>query len=411
MGKLNTAKLRTLTDPGTYGDGGGLYLQVRGAEQRAWVYRYTLFGKAHWMGLGAFADVGLAEAREAATAARKQVRAGGDPIAERKAEKAAKRAAAALHTFDEVAAAYLRAHAASWRNAKHRQQWENTLATYASPTLGKLPVASVNVDDITNVLEPIWQEKTETASRLRGRIESVLDFATARGWRSGENPARWKGHLDNLFPSRSKVAAVEHHAALPWQQIGAFWADLAKQEGTSALALRFLILTATRTNETLCARWCEIDLAEKLWTIPAERMKMKREHRVPLSDAALSALADASKLRPKTAPADAPVFPGAKAGKPLSNMALLMTLRRMERGDLTAHGFRSTFRDWTAEVTNYPRDVAEQALAHSLPDKVEAAYRRGDLIEKRRLMMADWSAFCARPAMSGEVIPLHAKTA
>jgi integrase len=409
MGKLNTAKLRTLTEPGVYGDGGGLYLQVRDAEHRSWVYRYTLFGKARWMGLGAFADVSLAEAREAATAARKQVRAGNDPIAARKAEMDAKRSALSLHTFKEVAAAYVAAHEASWRNEKHRQQWRNTLATYADPVLGKMPVAVVDVAAVITVLEPIWREKPETASRLRGRIESVLDFAAARGWRSGDNPARWKGHLDNLLPARSKVAAVEHHAALPWQEIGAFWEDLGKQGGSSALALRLLILTATRTNEALCARWSEIDLSEKVWTIPAERMKAKKEHRVPLSDGALSVLGEAARLRPDNAPADAFLFPGAKAQRPLSNMALLMLLRRMDRDDLTTHGFRSTFRDWAAEATNYPRDVAEQALAHSLPDKVEAAYRRGDLIEKRRLLMRDWATFCARPVGVGDVVPLRTR--
>ena len=244
MAKLNTAKLRTLTKPGVYGDGGGLYLQVRDAEHRSWIYRYTLFGKARWMGLGAFQDVGLAEARETAAAARKQVRQGVDPISTRKAELITKRTAAGLHTFAEVADAYIKAHEAAWRNDKHKQQWRNTLATYAAPILGKMPVLTVDVGAVTCVLEPIWQEKPETASRLRGRIESVLDFATARGWRTGENPARWRGHLENLMPARSKIAAVEHHAALPWRQIGTFMADLAKQQGASALALQFLILTA-----------------------------------------------------------------------------------------------------------------------------------------------------------------------
>jgi integrase len=408
VSKLNSAKLRTLTQPGVHGDGGGLYLQVRDVDHRSWIYRYTLYGKAHWMGLGSFADVSLAEAREAAAVARKQVRKGVDPISARKSEAATKRAAAALHTFGEVSKAYIAAHQGSWRNEKHKQQWRNTLATYAEPILGKMPVATVDVGAVTIVLEPIWREKPETASRLRGRIESVLDFATARGWRTGENPARWRGHLENLMPSRAKIAAVEHHAALRWQEIGGFMADLTKQDGASALALRFLILTASRTGEAIGAKWSEIDLAEQVWTLPAVRMKANREHRIPLSDAALAVLAEAAKLRPDKTSVDAPVFPGAKAGRSLSNMALLMLLRRMGRGDLTAHGFRSTFRDWAAEVTHYPRDVAEQALAHSLPDKVEAAYRRGDLIEKRRLMMQDWATFCARP-LPIVVVPLRAE--
>jgi integrase len=409
VNKLNPAKLRTLTKPGVYGDGAGLYMQVRDADHRSWIYRYTLFGKARWMGLGAFLDVSLAEAREAAAAARKRVRQGVDPIATRKTETTAKRAAGALHTFKEVADAYIAAHESSWRNDKHKQQWRNTLATYAEPILGKMPVATVDVGAVTRVLEPIWREKPETASRLRGRIESVLDYATARGWRSGENPARWRGHLDNLLPATAKIAAVQHHAALPWQEIGAFMADLGQQEGTAALALRYLILTASRTGESIGARWSEVNGLEAVWTVPGARMKAGREHRIPLSDAALAVLADAAKLRKDGAPPDAPVFPGAKEGKPLSNMALLMLLRRMERGDLTAHGFRSTFRDWAAEATNYPRDVAEQALAHSLPDKVEAAYRRGDLIEKRRRMMADWATFCCRPPVAGEIVRLRAK--
>lgn len=407
MPKLNAAKLRTLTQAGTYGDGGGLYLQVRGPENRSWLYRFKLHGKGHLMGLGTLADVSLAEAREAAMIARKLVRQDIDPIAQRKAARVDAAARAGLNTFSEVAEAYIQAHEPSWRNDKHRQQWRNTLDTYAAPVLGKVPVASVDVGAVMRVLEPIWREKTETASRLRGRIESVLDYATARGWRTGDNPARWRGHLDNLLPNRSKVASVEHHAALPWQQIGAFMADLAKQVGASALALRFLILTATRTNETLGARWSEIGLTAKVWTVPATRMKANREHRVPLSDAALAVLTDAATMRISGA-AGAFVFPGAKAGKPLSNMALLMLLRRMERDDLTAHGFRSTFRDWAAESTNHPRDVAEQALAHSLPDKVEAAYRRGDLIEKRRRLMADWGTFCGQPVIQGEVVPLRA---
>ena len=286
MGKLNTAKLRTLTKPGTYGDGAGLYLQVRGPERRSWLFRFKAAGRGHLMGLGVFPDVSLAEARDAAATARKQVRQGVNPIDQRRATRAAVAASAGLNTFAEVADAYIAAHAASWRNAKHRQQWRNTLDTYARPVLGNLGVAVVDTGAVMRVLEPIWREKPETASRLRGRIESVLDYATARGWRTGDNPARWRGHMDNLLPSRAKIARVEHHAALPWREIGGFMTALAKQEGVAALALRFAILTAARTGEVIGARWSEIDMQTAVWTVPAERMKAGRDHRVPLSDAA-----------------------------------------------------------------------------------------------------------------------------
>lgn len=312
MGKLNTAKLRTLASPGVHGDGGGLYLQVRDADHRSWIFRYTIHGKARWMGLGPFADVGLAEAREAAMAARKQVRQGADPIDARKAEAIARAAAAGQHKFSEVANAYIAAHETSWRNDKHRAQWHSTLATYVAPVLGNLPVASVDVDGITRVLEPIWRVKPETASRIRGRIETILDYATARGWRTGENPARWKGHLENLMPARGKIAAVEHHAALPWKEIGAFMADLSKEDVVSAMALQLLILTAARTNEILGARWSEFDITEAVWTVPGARMKAGREHRVPLSDAAVSILKNVAKLRKSEAP-DLLVFTGRKS--------------------------------------------------------------------------------------------------
>lgn len=408
MSKLNAARMRTLTKPGTYGDGSGLYLQVRGSENRSWLFRFKLHGRPHLMGLGTVADVSLAEARDAAAAARKLFRQGINPIDQRRSARAESTAQAGL-TFAQVANAYITAHEPSWRNAKHRQQWRNTLDTYAAPILGKLPVAQVDVGAVTRVLEPLWRGKTETASRLRGRIELVLDYATARGWRTGDNPARWRGHLDNLLPARSKVAKVEHHAALPWRETGAFMATLAEQEGVSALALRFAILTAARTGEAIGARWSEFNMTEAVWTVPASRMKAGREHRVPLSDDVLDVLRNLAKLRddPK---ADGYVFPGGKAGKPLSSMALLMLLRRMKRGDLTAHGFRSTFRDWCAEATNYPREVAEAALAHTLRDKTEAAYQRGDLLEKRRRLMGEWATFCARPAAAGEVVPLRVGT-
>lgn len=392
MPRLTALKVKGLIQPGRYGDGDGLWFQVRGPEQRSWLFRFKVAGRERQMGLGPFPDVGLADAREAARQCRAQLRAGVDPLDARQKARADSQAASAV-TFRQVAGRYIAAHEAGWRNPKHRQQWRNTLDAYVFPKIGNRPVASIETGAVTDLLEAIWREKPETASRVRGRIESILDFATARGWRSGDNPARWRGHLDKLLPAHSKVTTVKHHSALPWREIRSFMAEVDRQESPSALALQFLILTATRTGETIGATWGEIDLAEAIWTIPANRMKAGREHRVPLSTAAMAVLADAAKLRTSDTPAT-PIFPGAKDGKPLSNMALLMLLRRMERADLTAHGFRSTFRDWCAEATNHPRDVAEQALAHSLPDKVEAAYRRGDLLEKRRRLMEDWAAFC-----------------
>ena len=408
MGKLSTIRLRTLTKPGTYGDGAGLYLQVRGPANRSWLYRFKLHGTAHLMGLGTVDDVALAEARDAAAAARKLVRQGIDPIAQRRSLRA-EHATQASVTFAQVASAYIAAHERRWRNAKHRWQWRATLDSYAAPVLGKLPVAQVAVGDVMRVLEPLWRTRTETASRLRGRIEAVLDYATARGWRSGENPARWRGHLDHLLPSRRTVQRVQHHAALPWREIGAFMAALDEATSSAALALRFIVLTAARSGEALGARWSEIDMQEAVWTVPADRMKAAREHRVPLSAGALAILREMAQLRtnPKL---DGFVFPGGKVAQPLSGAALLVLLRRVGRDDLTVHGFRSTFRDWCAEATNYPREVAEAALAHTLRDRTEAAYQRGDLMEKRRRLMAEWAAFCARPPASADVVPLRAST-
>lgn len=408
-GKLNAVRVRSLVQPGSYGDGDGLYLQVRGPEQRSWVFRYKIGGRSRMMGLGVLADVTLAEAREAAAAARKLARQGIDPIDARAAEQAAANAARGLNTFREVAEAYQRAHAAGWRNAKHRQQWANTLSAYTYPVMGHVAVAAITVAEVMRAVEPLWHDKPETASRVRGRIETVLDYATARGWRTGENPARWRGHLANLLPARAKVRRVKHHAALPWGEVGSFMAALRVQRGMAPLALQFAILTAARTGEVIGARWAEMDLSAAVWTVPAERMKAGREHRVPLSDAAIAVLRELHATRPDADPASF-VFPGGRPGKGLSNMAMLLLLRRMNRRDVTSHGFRSAFRDWCAETTAYPAEVAEAALAHTIGDKVEAAYRRGDLFEKRRQLMAAWAAHCARPApITGAVVRLRAK--
>ncbi|HTC11767.1 MAG TPA: integrase arm-type DNA-binding domain-containing protein, partial [Acetobacteraceae bacterium] len=399
---LTAAKVRTAA-PGRYGDGAGLYLLVRSPASRFWLFRYVRDGKMREMGLGTAAGPGavtLADARVKARRLHDAVREGRDPLADRAAADAAAKAAVQQaqirgKTFREVADGYLAVHEIGWRNGKHRQQWKNTLASYAYPHMGAVPVADVNTAHVMTVLEPIWRSKPETASRLRGRIESVLDYAKARGWRTAENAARWRGHVENMLPKRTKVRAVVHHAALPWRWIGAFMAELQQQDGIAALAIQFVILTASRTSEVINARWSEFDMQSGVWTVPATRMKAGREHRVPLSTYAKTVLSAVAPIS-HTAKNDGFVFPGIRAGKPLSGMAMLMLLRRMERGDLTVHGFRSTFRDWTAEATGYAREVAEAALAHTLGDKVEAAYLRGDLMEKRTRLMTDWAIFCAR---------------
>jgi len=393
---------------GNHLDRRGLYLQVTGSA-RSWLFRFRANGKADVMGLGSIDLVTLAQARELAEAARKLARTGVNPREARDRAKAEATAASTLNTFREVADAYMAAHAGTWRNAKHAAQWSSTLATYAHPVMGDIGVARIGTAEVTRALEPIWRVKPETASRVRGRIESVLDYATALGWRTGDNPARWRGHLDQLLPSRAKLAKVEHHAALPWTDMGPFMAALAGQVGTAAMALRFTILTAARTSEVTGATWREVDLAAAVWTIPGDRMKAGQEHRVPLSGPALAIL---HRMAEAGTTPDGFVFPGGKPRSGLSNMAMASVLRRMERADLTVHGFRSAFRDWTAETTAYPREVAEAALAHTLRDKVEAAYRRGDLLDKRRALMAAWAEHCACVApVTADVVPLRARSA
>jgi integrase len=409
IGKLVAVTLPKLTKPGMYGDGGGLYLQVTASGAKSWIFRFMLHGRAREMGLGPLHTVSLAEAREKARDQRKLLLDGTDPIAAREAKRAEARIAAAnTMSFQECAERYIDANKAGWRNAKHAAQWPATLETYAYPVLGALSVQAIDVGLVMKVLEPVWQAKAETASRVRGRMEAVLDWATARGYRQGDNPARWRGHLDKLLPARAKIQRVEHHPALPYSGMGAFMADLRGQEGIAARALEFLILTAARTGEVIGARWDEFDLAEKLWTIPAERMKAGREHRVPLSSRTLAILDELGALR---AYGGEWVFPGGRPGRPLSNMAMLKVLRRMGRGGLTAHGFRSSFRDWAAERTNFPRDVAEMALAHAVGDKVEAAYRRGDLFQKRRALMDTWAKHAQPKTGSATVVALETASA
>ena len=395
IGRLTALKVGKIDRPGMHADGGGLYLRVTGDRTKNWVYRYMLDGRPRWMGLGPLAIYGLQDARARALDARRLRHEGIDPIEARKDRRMRARLdAAKAITFKECAETYIKAHRAGWRNAKHAAQWEATLATYAERVIGCLPVAAIDTALVLKVLEPIWTTKPETAGRVRGRIECILDWAKVRGYRAGENPARWRGHLDKLLPARSKVRRVEHHAALPYAELPSFLANLREQEGIAACALEFLILTAARTGEVIGARWSELDLLDKTWTVPAVRMKAHREHRVPLSARALDIVQKLSALRPADEAVDF-VFPGGKAGAPLSNMAFLMLLRRMERADLTAHGFRSTFRTWAAERTGFQREVIQAALAHTMESKVEVAYQRGDLFEKRRRLMTAWGDFCA----------------
>lgn len=412
VGRLTALKVDKTKSPGMYADGAGLYLRVTEEGTKNWVLRFMLARKPRWMGLGPVSLFGLQEARAKALDARRLRYEGVDPIEARKATRQQARLdAAKAITFKECAASYIAAHKAGWHNPKHAAQWEATLKTYAEPVMGALPVQAIDTALVTKVLEPIWSTKPETATRVRGRIEAVLDWAKARGFRVGENPARWRGHLDNLLPARRKVRRVEHHAALPYAEIGRFISALRQEEGTAARALEFAILGAARTGEVIGATWGEIDLTAKVWTIPADRMKAGREHRVPLSARAVEIVAVMKKLAGDGFSSEAPIFAGTRRGKPLSNMAFLMLLRRMERDDLTVHGFRSSFRDWAAERTSYPGDVAEMALAHTVSNKVEAAYRRGDLFEKRRRLMDEWAKFCGtvQPANQNNVAQFRAK--
>ena len=400
MGKLNTKQIENLSEPGTYEDGDGLRLVVKASGKKSWVLRFQLAGKRREMGLGGFPDVKLKDARSEAVIQRQLLQKKIDPLVEREATRLAVAKAvlaeqAKAITFKSVALDYIAAHRSGWKNAKHAQQWENTLTTYAYPVLENLSAKEVTTEHVLKVLTPIWQVKPETAARVRNRMEMVLDAAKVRGLREGENPARWRGHLDKLLPPRSKVKTVVHHPALPWVEMPAFMKEISKHDELSYKAMQLTILTACRTNEVLGATWDEFDLEKGVWKIPPHRMKAAKEHRVPLSQAALDLLNGLIRIR-----GNSHVFPGAREGKHLSNMSMLMGLRRMGRTDLTMHGFRSTFRDWAAESTQYPREVCELALAHVRQDKVEAAYFRGDLFEKRQAMMSDWAAFMTQT--SGE---------
>ncbi|MGA7455305.1 MAG: integrase arm-type DNA-binding domain-containing protein [Rhodoplanes sp.] len=383
LNKLSARRITTATKRGRYGDGGGLYLVVASDGSRKWVFRFAWDGKQRDMGLGAVRDVPLAEARMAAAVAREHVRAGRDPIAER---DRARRAASGVPTFGEMADQLVEGIKHGFRNEKHRAQWRMTLTEYAKPLRPK-PVDAIATEDVLACLKPIWQTKAETASRVRGRIERVLDAARAKGYRTVENPARWRGHLDSLLPKHQKLARG-HHAAMPFAEVPEFLARLREMDGTAARALEFAILTAARSGEVLGARWSEIDLEAKVWTVPAARMKAAREHRVPLPDRVVAILETMSTMRSSDF-----VFPGSRRDKPQSDMTLTAVLRRMNC-PVTVHGFRSSFRDWAGERTHFPREVAEAALAHVVGDETERAYRRGDSLEKRRELMDPWTAFC-----------------
>jgi integrase len=391
--ELSPLEVRRLVKPGRWSVGGvdGLALQVTGTGARSWVLRLTLAGKQREMGLGSFPSVTLADAREKARACRAQLDTGEDPIVKRlSAVCAAAAERSLLQTFAKTAEAYIAQHEKSWKNAKHAAQWTATLQTYVYPVLGSMLVRDVTAAHVIKAIEPIWATKTETATRVRSRVELVLDFATARGLRHGPNPARWRGNLDAALPKASKVAKVKHHEAVAVAEAPDFMARLAQQPGMGARALEFLVLTAARSGEVRGATWSEIDLEAALWTVPAGRMKGGREHRVPLAGHALTLLRTLGPRKPEDS-----VFPGQRG--PLSDMSLTAVLRRM-KVVATAHGFRSTFRDWVSECTNHPSEVAEMALAHAVSDKVEAAYRRGDLLAKRTMLMEDWAGFLLAPS-------------
>ena len=407
INRLSPRSVATIDKRGRYADGGGLYLQVSVFDTKAWIFRYTLRSKPHLMGLGSLHTVSLADAREVARDCRKMIREGIDPIEQRRAEKAARQLEGAkAMTFRQCAEAYIRSYGAGWRNIKHAGQWSSTLEDYVYPGIGNVPVDAVDTAMVIKAIEPIWTAKTVTASRVRGRIEAILDWAKASGYRQGENPARWRGHISNLLPKPSKVSKVKHHAALPYDEMGTFMVKLRDRSAIAARALEYLILTAARTGEVTGARWDEIDFAESIWAVPANRMKSQKEHRNPLSPDALTVLQAMKEVRQNNF-----IFPGNRPNSPLSDKAILALLKLLGHSDLTVHGFRSSFRDWAAERTGFQNEVAEMALAHTIADKVEAAYRRGDLFDKRRKLMDAWAEFCEiRPdKITGRVVPLKGR--
>lgn len=390
---LTSAQVEAITRPGTWRVDAQLYLQVRDHGTRSWLFRYQRGGRPRWMGLGPVELVPIAEARKKALECRVQLLNGVDPFEAREAERPAPQPGPArkpsVPTFATCAEQYIAAHEAGWKNDKHRAQWVSTIRSYANPVIGKLAVSEVAVGHIVSILQrdDLWTAKPETAGRLRGRLERILDWARAMGHREGTNPARWKGSLSHLLPPLNKVQRIKHHAAIPYADLPALVAELSARHGTSAEALLFLILTAARTGEVIGATWGEVNLDDAVWVVPSARMKSGRPHRVPLSDGAVALL--------RALPArKGLLFPGARPGKPLSSMAMLELLRGLRGHGVTVHGLRSSFRDWAAECTGYPREVAEAALAHVVGDRTEAAYLRTAFFDQRRRLMADWASFC-----------------
>jgi integrase len=399
-GKLTALQVTRATKPGMLNDGGGLYLQIGDSGSKSWILRYKRDGKSHYFGLGPLGVVGLAEARQKAIEARRLIFDGKDPIEARRASRAAQAKAV---TFREAAEAYIAAHQPGWRSGKHLRQWTQSLADYAYPVLGDMKMDAIETTDVLRALAPVWTEKPVSAGRIRNRIELVLDAAKARGLRSGENPAAWRGHLDKLLPSRARVHRVEHHAAMQYREVAGLMSELRQDEGGAARALEFLILTATRSGEAPGATWDEVSVGEKLWTIPGSRMKSGREHRVPLSDAAVAIVEKMAAIRSNNF-----VFAGRLHGRPLSGEAMKHVLRRIGRANVTIHGFRSAFRDWAGNETNVAREVAEAALAHAVGDASKQAYRRSDALEKRHKLMDAWAQFLETSAR-GQVIPFVAR--
>jgi integrase len=400
LNRLTAMKVTKAKGPGLLSDGGGLYLRIAPGGSKQFIFRYAVNGRLRDMGLGPTHTLSLEQARERARDARLLRLDGLDPIEAKRARVAALQAAdAKAMTFKQCAEGFIKDNEKEWKNAAHHKQWTSTLATYVYPILGNLPVAAIDTPLVLSVLKPIWTDKTETASRVRGRIEAILGWATVHHYRSGDNPARWQGLLEHALPARSKVAKTEHHAALPYAEIAPFMARLRQDTSAAARCLEFIVLTGARLAEATEAMWSEID--GRTWTIPANRMKGGREHKVPLSNAAMAVVEAMRAVRMSDF-----IFPGMRAGQPVGARTIQELVRQLG-GEITTHGFRSCFRDWAAERTNFPREVAEMALAHAIPSAVEAAYRRGDLFEKRRRLMDAWAEFCGKPNASGKVVALR----
>jgi len=404
MAQLKQRQLDSLIKAGKAGshsDGGGLILKLNGKGAANWMHRYQMNGKRRDMGLGGYPLVSLADARAKVADARKLIADGIDPIEERNRLATLKAYQAANGvTFEQAATQYLEDHLPSWKNEKHRYQWQATLAHYVFPVIGQKSIQDVNTEDVLKILRPIWLEKPETASRVRGRIETILNAAKATGLRTGDNPAAWRGHLTGLLPKHNKRQLVQHHPAMPYNDLPMFWQELKQHSTHSAKALQFLILTACRTSEVCNATWDEIDLEAKIWTIPAHRMKAGQAHRVPLTATMLALLDSLERIE-----SNPHIFTGMKAGQPISNATMhRLFTHYMGYSQYTVHGFRSTFRDWAGECTHHPRDVCEKALAHTLDSVTEASYARGDLLEKRRRLMDDWTAYATTPVGSSNLV-------